>query len=39
MLDRGVYFAPAMYEAGFVSAAHTAADLQATTDAALLALS
>ena len=23
MLDRGVYFAPALYEAGFVSAAHT----------------
>jgi glutamate-1-semialdehyde 2,1-aminomutase len=39
MLDRGVYFAPAMYEAGFVSAAHTAADLQATADAALQALS
>jgi glutamate-1-semialdehyde 2,1-aminomutase len=38
MLDRGVYFAPAMYEAGFVSAAHTAADLQATSDAALQAL-
>jgi glutamate-1-semialdehyde 2,1-aminomutase len=27
MLDRGVYLAPAMYEAGFVSAAHTAADI------------
>jgi len=39
MLDRGVYFAPAMYEAGFVSAAHTRADLQATADAALQALS
>jgi glutamate-1-semialdehyde 2,1-aminomutase len=39
MLDRGVYFAPAMYEAGFVSAAHTAADLQATADATLRALS
>ena len=39
MLDRGVYFAPAMYEAGFVSAAHTRADLQATVDAALQALS
>ena len=38
MLDRGVYFAPAMYEAGFVSAAHTAADLQATADATLQAL-
>lgn len=38
MLDRGVYFAPAMYEAGFVSAAHSAADLQATADAARQAL-
>ena len=34
MLDRGVYFAPALYEAGFVSAAHSAADVQATVDAA-----
>ncbi len=34
MLDRGVYFAPALYEAGFVSAAHTNADIQATTAAA-----
>jgi glutamate-1-semialdehyde 2,1-aminomutase len=34
MLDRGVYFAPALYEAGFVSAAHTDADIQATVDAA-----
>jgi glutamate-1-semialdehyde 2,1-aminomutase len=34
MLERGVYFAPALYEAGFVSAAHTAADVQATVDAA-----
>ena len=38
MLERGVYFAPAMYEAGFVSGAHTAADLRATADAALQAL-
>jgi glutamate-1-semialdehyde 2,1-aminomutase len=36
MLDRGVYFAPALYEAGFVSAAHTDADIQATVDAAQL---
>ncbi|MEP7101406.1 MAG: glutamate-1-semialdehyde 2,1-aminomutase [Burkholderiales bacterium] len=35
MLDRGVYFAPAMYEAGFVSSAHTADDLRATAAAAL----
>ncbi len=34
MLDRGVYFAPALYEAGFVSAAHTEADVQATVNAA-----
>ena len=34
MLDRGIYFAPALYEAGFVSAAHTVADVQATLDAA-----
>ena len=34
MLDAGVYYAPALYEAGFVSAAHTAADLNATVDAA-----
>ncbi|MDP3132215.1 MAG: glutamate-1-semialdehyde 2,1-aminomutase [Burkholderiaceae bacterium] len=35
MLERGVYFAPALYEAGFVSAAHTEADVQATVDAAV----
>jgi glutamate-1-semialdehyde 2,1-aminomutase len=34
MLDRGVYFAPALYEAGFVSAAHTAEDVGATVNAA-----
>ena len=34
MLDAGVYYAPALYEAGFVSAAHTAADIDATIDAA-----
>jgi len=34
MLDRGVYFAPALYEAGFVSAAHNDADIAATVDAA-----
>ena len=38
MLARGVYFAPAMYEAGFVSAAHTADDLRVTAAAALQAL-
>jgi glutamate-1-semialdehyde 2,1-aminomutase len=34
MLERGVYLAPALYEAGFVSAAHTAEDIAATIDAA-----
>ena len=34
MLDRGVYFAPALYEAGFVSAAHGAAEIEATLAAA-----
>jgi len=34
MLDRGVYFAPALYEAGFVSAAHSEADVLATVAAA-----
>ena len=34
MLDRGVYLAPALYEAGFVSAAHTDADIDATIHAA-----
>ena len=39
MLERGVYLAPALYEAGFVSAAHTAQDIEATTLAAEAALS
>ena len=30
LLDRGVYIAPALYEAGFVSAAHTAHDIAET---------
>jgi glutamate-1-semialdehyde 2,1-aminomutase len=38
MLDRGVYLAPALYEAGFVSAAHTADDIAATVAAAAAAL-
>jgi glutamate-1-semialdehyde 2,1-aminomutase len=38
MLERGVYLAPALYEAGFVSAAHSAADLEATVEAARGAL-
>jgi glutamate-1-semialdehyde 2,1-aminomutase len=38
MLSRGVYLAPALYEAGFVSAAHTADDIGATLEAARAAL-
>ncbi len=34
MLAEGVYFAPSAFEAGFMSAAHTAADLDATSAAA-----
>ena len=34
MLERGVYLAPAMYEAGFVSSAHSADDIAATCKAA-----
>lgn len=34
MLDAGVYLAPASYEAGFMSAAHSDADIAATVDAA-----
>lgn len=35
MLAHGVYLAPSAFEAGFVSAAHSDADLQATVDAAV----
>jgi glutamate-1-semialdehyde 2,1-aminomutase len=34
LLDRGVYIAPALYEAGFVSAAHTEDDIAQTVEAA-----
>ena len=34
MLDAGFYFAPSAYEAGFVSAAHSEADIAATIDTA-----
>jgi glutamate-1-semialdehyde 2,1-aminomutase len=34
LLDRGVYIAPALYEAGFVSAAHSEADIAETVAAA-----
>ncbi len=34
MLDKGVYYAPALYEAGFVSSAHTVDDIATTVKAA-----
>jgi glutamate-1-semialdehyde 2,1-aminomutase len=34
MLESGVYLAPSAYEAGFVSAAHSSADIEATVAAA-----
>ena len=38
MLEQGVYLAPALYEAGFVSSAHSADDVAATVAAAAHAL-
>ena len=38
MLDRGVYLAPALYEAGFVSSAHSVEDIAETIAAAAAAL-
>ena len=34
MLDAGVYFAPSQFEAGFISTAHTPADIEMTARAA-----
>jgi len=34
LLERGVYIAPSQFEAGFVSAAHSEADIRATVAAA-----
>lgn len=33
MLEHGIYFAPSQFEAGFMSSAHTTADLQTTLEA------
>ena len=37
MLKNGVYLAPSMYEAGFISMAHTEEEIEKTLDAASLA--
>jgi glutamate-1-semialdehyde 2,1-aminomutase len=34
MLDRGIYLAPSQFEAAFLSAAHTEADIDRTMEAA-----
>lgn len=34
MLDGGIYFAPSQFEAGFISTAHTGADIDKTVRAA-----
>jgi glutamate-1-semialdehyde 2,1-aminomutase len=34
MLDAGIYFAPSQFEAGFISTAHTSADIEKTAAAA-----
>ena len=34
MLDEGIYLAPSQFEAGFISTAHTAADIEQTVRAA-----
>ena len=34
MLDRGIYLAPSQFEAAFLSAAHSEADISKTLDAA-----
>jgi len=39
MLDAGVYLAPSQFEAGFISAAHTAGDIEKTVRAAARVLS
>jgi glutamate-1-semialdehyde 2,1-aminomutase len=37
-LERGVYFAPSQFEAGFISLAHTIEDIEKTGEIAVAAL-
>jgi glutamate-1-semialdehyde 2,1-aminomutase len=39
MLDQGIYLPPSQFEAAFISAAHTDADIERTIEAAKRALS
>ena len=38
MLEAGIYLAPSQFEAGFISTAHTAAEIEKTIGAALKVL-
>jgi glutamate-1-semialdehyde 2,1-aminomutase len=38
MLEEGIYLAPSQFEAGFISLAHTPADIEKTVSAARKAL-
>ena len=38
MLEAGIYLAPSQFEAGFISTAHTAADIEKTIGSALKVL-
>ena len=38
MLARGIYLAPSQFEANFIGEAHTAADIDATVEAAAASL-
>lgn len=38
LLDAGVYLAPSQFEAGFISTAHTEADIEKTVSAAALVM-
>jgi glutamate-1-semialdehyde 2,1-aminomutase len=38
MLDAGVYLAPSQFESGFLSTAHSAADIEKTVQAAATVL-
>ena len=34
MIENGIYYAPSSYEAGFISASHSNADIEFTVEAA-----
>jgi glutamate-1-semialdehyde 2,1-aminomutase len=38
MLEKGIYLAPSQFEAGFISTAHSSADIEKTVNAAATAM-